>query len=321
MEKNRIKKDSTGDLKPIVITERDRILLGKISDYRILSTMQIYRLGFSSLGRARKRLYQLWRHKYLKRIAMPIRTGEGSSMYLYTLTAKVKSILIDGQGKDKNSLSNRLSAVFSEHALRINDFRACLELAAKESKETLMISWRQDKELKMVTSISGAGATKSVPVIPDAYFAIKHNVRHYHYFLEIDRGTADLKRIGLKCRAYQNLWNEKKAQNKFKIQTFRVLYVTAGHRRLNNMLDMLKKTKTLVHKSDLIMMTHFGEYFLAKPSKIFGPIWKTIDTEGNILETGLLPITSPKSSRQREENHHCAVQNPIPVNGSPGPGG
>ena len=308
-------------MKPIQLTERDKVLLNKIGEYRILSTMQIYRLGFSSLGRARKRLYQLWQHGYLKRIAMPVRAGEGSSMYLYSLSAKAKDILIDSGGKDKHLLSNRLSAVFSEHSLRINDFRACLELAAKESKEISLISWNQGKDLKMVASMRGLGIAKSIPVIPDAYFAIKHNDRHYYYFLEIDRGTSDLKRINLKYRAYQNLWNEKKAHSKFKIQTFRVLYVTTGHKRLGNMIEILRKVSASVHKPDLIMMTYFGEYSLSKPSKIFVPIWKTIDTEGNIWETGLLPNTSFQSSRQREENHHCAVQNPMSTNGNPGPGG
>jgi len=77
------KKNNFANLKPIVINERDKVLLVRAADYRVLTTEQVFRLHFPSFSRARKRLYQLWQHGYLRRIIRPARIGEGSSMYLY----------------------------------------------------------------------------------------------------------------------------------------------------------------------------------------------------------------------------------------------
>jgi hypothetical protein len=125
----------------------------------------------------------------------------------------------------------------------------------------------------------------------------------------------------LKCRGYLNIWNDKIAHARFGIRSFRLLYVTVSDKRLVNMLEQLRKLKAHHHRLDLILMNVADQYSLARPSRLFEPIWNILDTEGNIRETGLLPNTSLLSSRQRAENHHCAVQNPIPVNGNPGPGG
>jgi len=319
MEKNQTKNNKPNAPKPIAITDRDKVVLAKIADYRILTTEQIYRLCFPSLNRARKRLLQLWQHGYLKKIIRPIRLGEGSSMYLYLPSKRaLRLISSDSAVAGKN---NRASAFFARHTLDINNFRICLELAARNSNIISLIEWKQSKDLLMKASIKDKGIMEQIPIIPDAYFALKQGGRIFYYFLEMDRGTTDLKRIALKCRGYLNIWNDKIAHAKFGIRSFRLLFVTGTDKRLVNMLEQLQKLKSHHHRLDLILMTAADRFSLAQPSRLFGPIWNILDTEGNIRETGLLPITSLQSSRQRAENHHCAVQNPIPVNGSPGPGG
>jgi len=301
------------------MTERDKVILTKIADYRILTTEQISRLCFPSLSRARKRLLQLCQHGYLKRIVKPIRMGEGSSMFLY-LPARRGLQLISGDAASKKT-RKRLSSFSTEHALAINTFRICLELATCGSKDIFLKSWKGGRELMMKAGIKDKGIIRQISIIPDAYFALKQGERAFHYFLEMDRGTADLKRITLKSRGYLNIWNDKIAQAKLGMRSFRLLYVTASDKRLANIIEQLRKLKSHHHRLDLILMTAADRFSLAKPSRLLEPIWNILDTEGNIRETGLLPITSFKSSRQREENHHCAVQNPIPVNGTPGPGG
>jgi hypothetical protein len=319
MEKNQPKYNKRNSSKPIAITDRDKVVLAKIADYRILTTEQIFRLCFPSMNRARKRLLQLWQHGYLKRIVRPIRLGEGSSMYLYSLSKRaLRLISCDSVVGNKN---NRASSLFTSHTLDINNFGISLELAARNSSDISLVSWNQSKELLMKASIKEKGTVKQIPIIPDASFALKQSDRVFHYFLEIDRGTTDLKRIALKCRGYLSIWNDKIAHAKFGIRSFRLLYVTESDKRLANMIEQLQKLKSHYHRLDLILLTTAKRYSMATPSSLFEPIWNILDTEGNIRETGLLPITSLQSSRQRAENHHCAVQNPIPVNGTPGPGG
>lgn len=274
---------------------------------------------FPSLSRARKRLLQLWQHGYLKRIIRPIRLGEGSSMYLYLPSKRaLRLISSDSAVGNKN---NRVSSLFTYHTLDINNFRICLELAARNLNDISLVSWKQGKELLMKASIKEKGIIKQIPIIPDAYFVLKQGERAFNYFLEMDRGTTDLKRIALKWRGYLNIWQDKIAQSKFGLRSFRVLFVTTSDIRLSNMIEQLRKLKSHNHRLDLILMTSADRFSLAKPSRLFEPIWNILDTEGNIREIGLLPNTSFLSSRQRAENHHCAVQNPIPVNGNPGPGG
>lgn len=317
MEKNRIIKKRTNNPKPIVITERDKAVLTKVAEYRLMSTEQLHRLCFPSLNRARKRLLQLQQHGYLKRIVRPIRMGEGSSMYLHLLTKKARTILPD----NINITKKRSSSIFPYHSIGINDFRACLELSIRELKNISVNSWQQGKELLIKTAFKDKGIPKQIPIIPDAYFTIKHEQRIFHYFLEIDRGTADLKRIALKCRAYLNLWQEKAFENQYKIYSFRVLFVTRSEKRLSNMLEQLQKLKHLYQRLDIILIGSSETYSLTQPKRIFETIWRTLDSQANIRNISLLPSTPLQSSRQREENHHCAVQNPIPVNGTPGPGG
>lgn len=319
MEKNLTKKINTNNLKPIVITKRDKAVLAKVADYRLLTTEQLYRLCFPSLSRARKRLYRLWQHGYLKRVVRPTRIGEGSSMYLY-LPSRMGLRLISSNHYI-GRISNRRSVFYTDHTLAVNNFRICLELAARNSNIISLIEWKQGKNLLMKASVNYKGILKQIPIIPDAYFTLKYNERVIYYFLEIDRGTTDLKRIALKCRGYLNIWQENIAQAKFGIRSFRVLYITNTEKRLSNMLNQLEKLKTNHRRLDLIMMADTKAFSLAKPNRIFEPIWNILDREGNIREVGLLPTTFFQSSQRRAENHHCAVQNPIPVNGNPGPGG
>jgi hypothetical protein len=219
-------------------------------------------------------------------------------------------------------MPKRLSGFSSDHMLAVIDFRACVELATKSRDDIAIISWKEGKQLLMNANIrSSAGIIKQVPIIPDGYFRLKHGEKEFHYFLEIDRGTSDLKRIAEKCRGYLNIWQDKIALVRFGVRAFRVLYITTAEKRLSKMLAELQKLKSNHQRTDLIMMTCFKRYSLAKSASLVESIWNSIDDNGDIREIGLLPDITPQSSRQRAENHHCAVQNPIPVNGTPGPGG
>ncbi|GEM_PF-3327070 len=305
-------------MKPIVISDRDKSLISAFVDYRILNTEQVFRLFFPSVGRARKRLRQLWQHGYLKRIVRPTRMGEGSSMFLY-LPSRRGPRIIFANGTDRKIRMR--SSFHMDHALAINTFRICLELATRKSKNLSLDSWKEGRKIGMTATVKDKEGIKKVLIIPDAYFVLKHEGRTFHYFLEIDCGTTDLKRIILKCRGYLDLWQEKTAHAKFGMSSFRVLHVTTTDQRLQNMIEQLRKLQSYHDRLDLLLTTSQDLYSLSQPKRVFDPIWKILDSAGNIRGTGLLPVTSFQSSRQREENHHCAVQNPIPVNGIPGPGG
>lgn len=318
MEKKSTKLNKSKIIRPIVITERDKCLMVKIANYRALTTEQISRLCFPSLSRTRKRLFQLWRNGYLRRLTKPVRMGNGSSMFIYRPSRRGLSLIADISPERSKLMKNMHStASFGDHMLAVNEFRMCMELASKHSNDLALLTWREGKGLLMTTH----SPIKPVSVIPDAYFVLKRDGKLFHYFLELDRGTADLNRVTHKCQTYLHIWKEKIAHNKFGLNTFRVLFVTSGQQRAVGIIGQLNKLRQKYARTDVILTAPSTAYSAVNARTILDSIWKTIDSSGVIRETVLLPPPSLQSSRQREENHHCAVQNPIPVNGHPGPGG
>lgn len=318
MEKKSTQQNKLNKVKPVVITERDKRIIAKIADYRALTTEQVSHLCFPSLSRARKRLFQLWRNGYLKRLSKPVRMGNGSSMFIYRPTCRGLSLIASGLS-ESNGLGKiaRSTVSFSDHALAVNEIRMRMELACRHSCDLSLATWREGNGLLMKIH----GLFKPVSVIPDAYFTLKSADKLFHYFLELDRGTADLNRLAQKCRAYLAVLNEKTAHHKFDLKTFRVLFVTTGQSRTDGIIGQLDKLRGKYARTDIILTASLNTHSAVNAGIIFDPIWKTLDSSGLIRETALLPLPSLHSSRQREENHHCAVQNPIPVNGTPGPGG
>jgi len=71
--------------------------------------------------------------------------------------------------------------------------------------------------------------------------------------------------------------------------------------------------KSFHHRLDILLITSFDAYSLAKPFNILDPIGKVIKTRGKVQEARLTPIPLI-SSRRHEENHHCAIQNPMSNN-------
>jgi hypothetical protein len=307
MHKNQIKNKSTNSIKPIAVNERDKSLLSAIGDYRILNTEQVFRLFFPSIGRARKRLRQPWQHGYLKRIVMPTRMGEGSSMFLYLPAGRSLRIISDDIVSGK--MGTRLSLFHIDRTLAVNTFRICLQLATRRSKHINLDSWKEGRGIGTKATVKDKTGIRQIPIIPDAYFSLKHDNRPFHYYLEIDCGTTDLKRISLKCRGYLSMWQEKIAHAKFGIRSFRVLYVTTTEKRLSNIIERLSNLQSHHDRIDLILISNRDSFSLNQSKRLFDPVWKILDNAGNIREIGLLPITPFQSSRRREENHHFAVQN------------
>lgn len=300
-------KRNKNNLKPISMSERDAKLLNALADFRMLSTEQVFRLFFPSIHRTRKRLFQLWQHRYVNRTTRPVRLGEGSSEFLYALTPKGARFL--GPDLLDCPTRTRYSRDVSEHSERINDFRICLQLIAwREAR--LRFDWRQGRELKMTVAIKGVSRLRSVPIIPDAFFSIQSENRDFSYFLEIDRGTTDLRRVTTKIQGYLQLWNEKIPHGKFNIRSFRVLLVTTSAKRLAHMLDSLKHIHRHHARLYLIMFTTLADYSIAEPQRLFEPIWQSLRTEGNVSACSMLPTPSIRRSPQRQENHPCDVQKP-----------
>ncbi len=311
------KTDSTKS--PIRITARDRQLLQKLSDYHILSTEQIRYLLYPSMNRARKRVLQLFRHGLLSRFVRPVRLGEGSSQYLYRPTRKGES-LIHGDSHGTKRPTRTLTETQGEHALRINDFRAALELAGRSRDDFSITFWKPDRDTKVTVPITTRQKLRQVPVVPDGFFGLRIQDKDFFYMLEIDRATAPLTRIRTKLEAYLNLWQSKLLLAGLKIPTFRLLWITSGEQRLQNLLKVVQALTAMLTRTDIVFLTTQNQVRLNEPEKTLGKVWHIV-AKSEVLPASPFPTIPFVRSRSHQVNHQCANQKPELAKGEHGPGG
>jgi hypothetical protein len=315
-----MRRNDSDNRKPIQIEKRDRLLIQALDDYGLLSTEQVRHLFFPSLNRARKRLHLLWQHGLVRRIVRPTRLGEGTKSLLFRSSPKGRRLTRSpGSSNSGNPRSANPSPLYAEHQLAVNRFRICLELALKKSADSKLGLWKKDGQLRLKVRLQSNGHVRTTTVIPDAFFTIHSDGIRYGYFLEIDRGTSPISRCRTKLLAFASIFSDPKAYDPLIPPGFRVLIVTNGARRQENLLSLIRGLSTAVKRRDIFMVTCHNEFDYEAPEDLFSPIWKVVHSDcGNSGEVSLQP--NFQRSRQRQVNHQCAVQNPISRLGT-GPGG
>jgi hypothetical protein len=269
---------------PIRPRKRDLEILNALREYRFLTAFQIKALFFTSIHKARKRLFLLWQNKYLERAFLPPVMGEGAPFAIYALGSQGVRLLVSHAGFDREAIGqtipkSRASYLFIEHTLRRNDFRIALTLACREKDELSLTFWKQDKSIKVwVTMANGKiGHSGKVAIFPDGFFGIRHNSREFYYFLEIDRGTVDGKRMLSRFKAYRELWLSRLCLKKYGIPNFRVLTVTTSRPRMGNLIRTAMRASEGGLGSNLFLFSTFERYNLDKSQSILEPIWNSWD--------------------------------------------
>ena len=304
---------------PIRISERDQQLLRKLSEYRLLSTEQIRFLLYPSISRARKRVLQLYRHGLLARFSRPVRLGEGSSQFLHRPSRKGES-LINASSTPRKRRARVMSETQGEHALLINDFRIALELACKSKDDMSVEFWKVDRETKLIVPVIVRRRLENVPLVPDAYFGLRIQDRDFFYMLEIDRGTAPLSRIKAKLAAYLSFWQSKSLLSQLKVPTFRLLWITSGRQRLQNLLNVVKVMAAKYPRTDILFLMTQEQVRLNQPETILGKIWRIV-AKSEVFQASPFPTIPFERSRSHQVNHQCANQKPELAKGEHGPGG
>lgn len=293
---------------PIRITARDCELLQKLSEYRLLSTEQIRYLLYPSMNRARKRLLQLFRHGLLARFSRPVRLGEGSSQYIYRFSRKGE-ILIHGNLAASKRPARVITETQGEHALRINDFRIDMELVARIRDDFTLRFWKPDRDVKVIVPAVVHEKPVHVPLVPDGFFGLRIQDRDFFYMLEVDRATAPLTRIRTKLGAYLNFWHSKAQLAQLKIPTFRLLWITSGQQRLQNLLKVVRELSPKHPRTDIVFLTTQDHVRLGQPEYVLGRVWQ-IFHRGEMLPASPFPTIPFERSRSHQVNHQCANQKP-----------
>lgn len=289
--------------KPIHIIERDKKLLESIREFGLVSTEQVKYLFYPSVGRARKRLRQLWLHGYLQRIDRPTRLGEGTKTKLYRISSKGLKLIDTNADSPKSAPRTKsLSPFYAEHLLSINRFRICLELATKETPGLYLVNWKPDRQSVLKVKLHGEPSGKLVTIIPDATLTLWSGNRSLNYFLEVDRGTATVKRTMTKLLAYEELFLNPKTQTPPLAPGFRVLIVTENQTRSNNILKSIQKLGRKIGRPDIFLVTTDKQFSYKTPESILGPIWSHVEKDETV-SSGQTMLPFLRRSRQLQVNH------------------
>lgn len=161
-------------------------------------------LGFSSACRTRLRL--LWQAGYLERL-WPISLH---SPAVYTLGRKGMEALAACRGYSPDgrpSLERPPGILFLRHALDIACVYAAVATALRKGGDIRLVDFRGEHTFRGPGDHDRfpdfADSRRTISVLPDGLFIFaRADGRQRLIFLEVDRGTMSLRRIGAKVRGY-----------------------------------------------------------------------------------------------------------------------
>jgi len=280
------------------ITSRDVAVIVDVYKYRYLSVSQVQALHFPSRRTVWRRLQALTTQGYLKAFIVP----NISERVFYVDRAGAE--VVAGEMKVAfddlywhSSMKAPKDYYFLQHFLGINDFRIQLTQACQGSAITLLgfipeyIGEKTEKGIikkylrDQVCDITNSNATLSHT--PDAVFSLEKNGNAALFFLEIDRGTENMKEFS-KCIAfYLNYWTGgqfKKYADDFGVlefKTFRALIVTTAQKRLQNMREVTAQYPFPRKQAKRFL---WGTTDVTKDT-IFSPVWRSMDVGDDMLYT------------------------------------
>jgi hypothetical protein len=241
------------------------------------------------------RLKLLFHHGYLFRDEQPTKLTEGRRPLVHFLDQKGAALLQERgfwqEEIDWRPEHNQVGSSFIEHLLRTNDVRVAMVVAAEKGGFTIK-KWLDDGTLKRrqmkdhVTFTGPQGARLKAAVIPDGYFILGNAEYDSHHFLEVDLrtvtgqsgrwGRRDWHR---KVRAYLAYYHSGQYEKRYGTTKGRVLTVTTGERRLENL-------KTITEKAGGRSRFWFSTFEQLTPDAVLTqPIWQVAAREGRYALT------------------------------------
>lgn len=292
----------------LVLTERDLEVLEVVHRYRYVEVDHIQALVSGSDRKLARRVQGLFHHGYLVRL-LPLskfRLEKGSPKTVYTLDTKGANLLEKERERLAKALGvavapitwrkahTRRTEFFVEHQVEIATFHATLEIALRGREDLSLLEWRQDSGLQASFRYRAAdtGQVARAGVKPDAYFAVEERGQRRNFFLEIDRGTEEHRRLREKFQNYYNYLRSGIYQERFagkRPEDIRVLVVTTPatvktvtkddptpKSRFDRMIHTLTTIRGKRHGLAQFWFSTLDSYSLIAPQAILGPIWKLV---------------------------------------------
>jgi hypothetical protein len=256
------------------LTDRDRRIIEAVYSYDgILTDNQIRRLFRIGRTQAQLRLKLLYQHGYLnrpdrrRRWMLPFTVywlGRGGAAYIAGL-----------EGKDLRGFTWRQEPrwITIEHDVAVNDLRIAVVTACEHEPRVTLSEWMGQDEFwsqpDKVTYTQG-GKALSRAIRPDGYCLLTTERTRLRFLWEIDRRTEDNPRwVREKVYPYLAYLKSDAYFARFGQRSGRILTVTTGQKRLDNMKT--RTERTIGDKARLFAFTTF-EQVKAYPI-LTAPIW------------------------------------------------
>jgi hypothetical protein len=233
---------------------------------------------------------------------MPVLPGTGRSPAVYALNSRGADAVAAHLGVDRGEVDwtpkhNRATAFFMEHTLAIARLWASLEAALLDT-DLRLGSWTGEAQLRQWDKrVFDREVHRWVPVRPDGYFRLwRSKGCSLPCFVEVDMGTETNGRFAQKIRAYQ-VYRREEGRGKSDVADFRLLVVTSGARRLEN----LRRVSRRAVDQDFCLFARLDDLH---PSRVLGN-WLDIDRR-RIDLASLIPDTQDEEELVDDEEEERA---------------
>lgn len=245
------------------LTERDRELLALLYCHRLVLARQLVALGFfGSLVRCNARLRRLRETGYLLKAFVPSVKG---TQAVHRVSKKAARIVAEETGLDIEEVRRTAARGFSllqlEHCVRTTDLRSQCERDGKSLG--IETEWTAETLCRHEYSVRRGDGWQKRVFKPDGLLRLINEASSQTFFVEVDLGTVSHKRFSEKVQSYCQYTGEV-FQETYGEESFSVLVVTTGERRLTRLASLVKDGAP-----QLLFTTHEE----LKRSSVFDPVW------------------------------------------------
>jgi hypothetical protein len=268
---------------PLVLMDRDKELLTRVWEDRMLFTSQISRIFFSGKTSANVRLRKLWENGYLDRYFLPTLMFHGSTEALYLLGRNGLDIVAITLGMERAEIARGLShlkrkvrthsfLLSLDHILAVANFRISLEEATGNNPDISLEGWIPERMCEDSYQCWRGGERISGKIRPDGYCQCRYEDKMYSLFIEVDLGTMSNQAIAHKVQRYLDYSSSGRYERRFGVPFFRALMATTSSQRMAN----LKQTTEELTDS-IFWFTTLDKIW---KGKLFDRIWLRAGQEG-----------------------------------------
>ena len=288
------------------VGSRQLQVLRLLYTHRLLTAAQVRALAFETATRRTCEicLQRLHRKGWVVR-AEPLHGGAGGgrSGYVYGRSAEGADVLAPLAGILLAEIptvagTEALEARYVSHQLAVNGCMLAIRQACRAHPRADLHEWTADPHARVQYQV---GRSRRM-VHPDAVATVEVDGRRRWMYLEVDRGTAELRRYGLKLRRYARFYLSGSWQREY--ATFPEIRIVTAHRpRVQRMLAELEDAVRSFSGADhealmagLVVAVTWEAAFLAEPSAAVWAHMFAPDRGESLLSVGDAAESGPAAS-------------------------